>query len=198
MIPAYIISLAYTKVSTVQGRNNKEHAEKRIHRVESTARSFGWNIQPFSAVDGYSLDPSTLTQDLTPGELGCALSHLRLWKLCQSQNTPMIVLEDDVQIIAECTIPHTEYELLKLHPARKITGKSLLRKHKMSGVWGPGAYAYYLTPSAADKLINWIDSHGLLQTDRTIGSNVINYGHVDHALIRLIPHSHSSTRVNGH
>ena len=40
----------------------------------------------------------TITKDLayTPGALGCALSHVALWKKAVSQNKSITIFEDDI------------------------------------------------------------------------------------------------------
>jgi len=58
----------------------------------------GWN----------DLDSYVVRQlDLSPGERGCALSHIRAWELCLERagntNRPMLVLEDDAAPTAEFT-----------------------------------------------------------------------------------------------
>jgi hypothetical protein len=197
MICSYIISLAYNEVNSTIGKENREHALGRIPMVENTARKLGWHIHRYPAIDGHNVEVAGLlmSSPLTPGEIGCALSHLDLWKMCRDQNSPIIVLEDDAYCIANYTTIETEYALLKLHIPRNITGKNTYRKSKTFGVWTPGAYAYYLTPVAADKLVRWVDTHGLSPVDKVIGSNIVNFAHIQEPLFRLILHSHSSTRM---
>jgi hypothetical protein len=196
MIPTYIISLAYSQVVSAIGEENKAHAVDRISKVETAADQFGWHIHRYPAIDGHAVDAHglALSAPLSPGEIGCALSHLALWQQCQSQGSPIIVLEDDACCVAECRIPHTEYQLLKLHVPRRISGKGIHRRSKTHGVWTPGAYAYYLTPEAADKLTSWVNAHGLGPVDKVMGSNIVDFAHIEDPLFQLIPHGHSSTR----
>ncbi|UCI09541.1 glycosyltransferase family 25 protein [Mesorhizobium sp. B1-1-8] len=57
-----------------------------------------------SAIEGASVDRSKLVRDGTiaedctyrPGSLGCALSHISLWKFAISENRPITIFEDDV------------------------------------------------------------------------------------------------------
>jgi len=196
MTVAYIISLAYTETNTEIGNANKQHALSRINLVESSSKQFNWDIQPWPAVDGYGVNAETLPYQIktkTLGALGCCLSHLSLWKLCESKNENIIVLEDDVSIISHCVLDPT-HELLKLHVPRNIRGKPLMRNHKLYGNWAPGAYAYLLTPIAAKKLIYWVKKNGLYPVDKIIGSNIVDWNYSANPLTRLILHSHSSTR----
>jgi GR25 family glycosyltransferase involved in LPS biosynthesis len=62
------------------------------------------NVLRIRAVDGTSIDRNLLmqegviTEDLSypPGSLGCALSHLNLWKKAVSENRIVTIFEDDV------------------------------------------------------------------------------------------------------
>ena len=62
------------------------------------------NILRVPAIDGALVDreelvkDGTITEDLsyTPGALGCALSHVGLWKKAASQNRVVTIFEDDV------------------------------------------------------------------------------------------------------
>jgi GR25 family glycosyltransferase involved in LPS biosynthesis len=61
-------------------------------------------IERFSAIDGAAVDrqrlvaEGILAEDLAylPGSLGCALSHISLWKKAVSENKVVTVMEDDV------------------------------------------------------------------------------------------------------
>ena len=89
-LPAYVINLA--------------------RRADRRERFFGWNaakgldIAVFEAIDGSTLNKAELFQagliddeDLSysPGALGIAMSHRRLWELCRDSGRPMIIFEDD-------------------------------------------------------------------------------------------------------
>ncbi len=62
------------------------------------------NVVRFAAADGTSVDRATLLSNGTiaadlaylPGALGCALSHVELWKRASSQNRLLTIFEDDV------------------------------------------------------------------------------------------------------
>lgn len=57
----------------------------------------------YSAVDGHMVNRSSLEAegiiapglDYSPGALGCALSHIRLWQHAVEQNVPLTIFEDD-------------------------------------------------------------------------------------------------------
>lgn len=45
-----------------------------------------------------------LTDELKPGEYGCALSHMRVWKRIVEEGNPAIVLEDDAAFIRNADV----------------------------------------------------------------------------------------------
>jgi len=71
----------------------------------------------FSAVDGRSSDRAALREagviaaDLTynDGQLGCALSHLALWRMAVAENRSVTVLEDDAILAANFGGAYAEF-----------------------------------------------------------------------------------------
>ena len=56
----------------------------------------GWDASKNALYDRHIQPP--LTKHMTPGEVGCAMSHIKLWKLLlesQESNATMLILEDD-------------------------------------------------------------------------------------------------------
>ena len=51
------------------------------------------NYEFFEAYDGKYLDNHS--KFLRSGEIGCAKSHIELWKKCLELNVPLLILEDD-------------------------------------------------------------------------------------------------------
>ena len=95
-IPGYVISLA--------------------RRTDRRARFLQWNagkgleLRVFDAVDGRALRNEELVRQgvvadtslaFTPGALGNALSHRRLWETCVALDRPIMVFEDDAFLPAE-------------------------------------------------------------------------------------------------
>ena len=72
------------------------------------------SYERFEAVNGYDIDYKKLTEDgydtdhnwidpiletpITKGEVGCFLSHYKLWQRCIESNEPYLILEDDAII----------------------------------------------------------------------------------------------------
>ncbi len=105
--PLYVINLARTP--------------ERWRAFEAANRG-GPAYTRFEAVDGLQIDAKALiaggamTSDLTytPGALGCALSHISLWRACAAADGPVTVCEDDA-------ILHPDFErhasaAASLHP----------------------------------------------------------------------------------
>ena len=80
------------------------HAKARREHMSQELKEQDINFCFFDAINGYSaqekineLGLSYLPSALSPGELGCAMSHISLWlKLIESQDEAMVVLEDDI------------------------------------------------------------------------------------------------------
>lgn len=158
--------------------------EQAIDRRESITRQFaGINI-PFSffnAVDGrkgkhslfkhYNEKKRLLFKGypMTPGELGCFASHYLLWQKCVENNQPIIVIEDDAQLIPENFLTFLkninlfkDYSYLRLfvnNRKRPFVETITLSDFKIvKYLRGPGATrAYYIAPDAARKFLAHAD-----------------------------------------
>jgi glycosyl transferase, family 25 len=130
------------------------------------------------AVDGHALEPTALPdynmkkrrwyfdQDLTPSQLGCYLSHLRLMeKIAMERPTYAVILEDDVDIDdafvdvlhAIGQLPAT-WDMIRLAGLRERRAQPLHQltpQHTVARLLNTanGAHAYALTPRGASKLV---------------------------------------------
>ncbi|MGX5805674.1 glycosyltransferase family 25 protein [Bradyrhizobium sp. Arg314] len=83
---------------------NLDGSTGRLQRYMENNSHLSDNTVRVSAVDGMSIDKSELVADgiitadcpYGSGSLGCALSHIDLWKLAISENRPITIFEDDV------------------------------------------------------------------------------------------------------
>lgn len=87
--PIYVISLP-------QSNNRREYIKRELE---------GYSYEIIDAVNGKILNDNELPQyiksgSLRPGQIGCFMSHVNLWKRLNENNqkSPSIVLEDDAQI----------------------------------------------------------------------------------------------------
>lgn len=157
--------------------NLKRDVGKR-ERILSLCEQFGLDCEIFEAIDGREID----TQDklnrllfypdtaLTPGEFGCALSHLSLYmKMIQDNVRVALILEDDVsfdcqrqelmsildylerQADSRRSFIYLLNEGITYCPRRKID------ENYMEGRYleGNGTYGYVIDRDAAEKLFRF-------------------------------------------
>ena len=96
-------------------------------------------------------------KDLSFGEIACFSSHYRLWEKCVALDSPIVVLEDDIDFMQDfCQIVEIikspfDYVRLIYTMDKKIThlqDNFCISFDKICGTMG-----YYLTPKAAQKFI---------------------------------------------
>ena len=97
---AYVVSLA---------RRPERLAAFQAHLAETGLLEF-IGLDPFVAFDGAQLDIESLKPKISPSNLsamtegrlrsivGCALSHLELWRRVGAQTEPMLIFEDDARL----------------------------------------------------------------------------------------------------
>ncbi|MGL4191278.1 MAG: glycosyltransferase family 25 protein [Vibrio sp.] len=147
--------------------------------IEQQMASYSLNFEFFDAIDG-RIDPPHplfknydytkrlwLTSGRMPsrGELGCYASHYLLWKMCVELNEPIIILEDDVNLLPmfssymEIIIRKTQqYGFLRLEEARERSRLFLKDKTDDQEVYFlsnnfEGLAAYSLSPASAQRLL---------------------------------------------
>lgn len=98
-------------------------------------------------------------KELSNGERACFASHYTLWQKCIESNEPIIVLEDDVEILPHFwqeleRIKQSEYVYVRLrYTNQKAVFYSLEHNFYISFDNLAGAQGYYLTPQAAKAFI---------------------------------------------
>ena len=128
------------------------------------------DILPFTASRDWR-DPYW-NRRITKGEIGCVLSHYKLWKKCVELNEPILILEDDLNILEdrweEKVEEYLDYDLLYLG-RRYVEG---VKKSIDSNIETPGfSYwlsSYILSPAFAAELINYCDNNPLLPADEIV------------------------------
>lgn len=96
---------------------------------------------------------------LSDGEIGCFASHYCLWQKCLEINESIVVLEDDVEILDNffselLRIKNSEYSYVRLyHIKTGIRSFELPDGFYTSFDKFSGTQGYYLTPAAAQRLI---------------------------------------------
>lgn len=146
------------------------------------ANEYQIKINYLDAIDGSTLSEKlfeslryTYLRPLSRGEVGCFLSHKRLWEECLSSNEPIIILEDDailspafMDAVSQLT-PLTGIDRINLegyYPQKKTFGKSMLQldNFSLTEIYQEraGAAAYMLWPSGAEKLLNFYHNKATL------------------------------------
>ena len=143
----------------------------------------------FPAINGRVLDPdlseawiddaqstAVYGKPLTPGEKGCALSHILLWEKVARSGGNALILEDDVTLPESALIELISPVLPELKDDRVI-----LLRHIANSFWWRGtlplkggsytlrkpnhktlmAAAYLITPLAARQLVSFLQCHKL-------------------------------------
>lgn len=154
--------------------NLKSATEKRKHMTAQLERLGVQNYEFVEAVYGKDLSPEFISENvydypacaLTPGEVGCALSHIGIYNRMIAEEMPYaMVLEDDVilpddflEMLAEmkASIDVPQSKVITLGEANKI---SLLRKYysfkeygEYTAVTAFCTYAYLVNIAAAKSL----------------------------------------------
>ena len=199
MYKVYIISL----INTGSGEHLKS-AQEWLPRTIGSCNYYNWQTNIFPAINGYHLRESDWENfglshpkksknkekkfigDL-PGAQGCFLSHYKLWNTCIAIDQPIVILEDDAIAISPLSHINLDYDLVKLHSPR---GKS----QSKLGHWSTGAFAYWLSPVGAKKLVDFSKQNGPMLADKIIVSSVLNWGYLDSPIIKLGNRTGSSTQ----
>lgn len=198
MLDIHVITLAYGDAGV-----HTQQAKNMLNLTLNSCAKYNWKVNIFHAINGYKLDPSIWTclelkapqkQSQSggkfsdkPGAQGCFLSHFLLWKMCVDSNAPMVILEDDVNIIAPLPDIEPKFDLIKLHKPRQI------KEHKTVGTWSPGAFGYWLSPTGAQKMIDFVRNNGVKYNDKCIGSKILDWAYIDQPIIKLRQRQGSST-----
>lgn len=197
------------KIITLKGYNLSEKVSKEC--IEQ-AKMFGINVEYFEAVNGFDAEKHLKKLKIYPkkkmraGALGCALSHIYLWKSCIEENEPYLILEhdgyfikpmpsdilnmfDDVLKLDNCNPYNEDYEIdieKNSHEDLKIIDidKEL---SGAAGYYSRGAYGYIIKPHAASSILNWIKTNGFIKADHQLGCDICGVSTVNKSLIRLHP-----------
>jgi glycosyl transferase, family 25 len=157
-------------ISLTRALDRREHIARRLAIL-------GVDFQFFDAIDGaaskqpvlahydHALRLKKIGYGMRPGEIGVYASHYLLWQWCAENNTPCIVLEDDVEFCDDFSdvMKWLEQHIARLGYVRigwvwdrpfcameTAVGKRKLGKH----LKGPrGTQGYALHPSAAKKFL---------------------------------------------
>ena len=148
------------KLKKVQNDNLSDFAESILHFhffPATDATKFKNGESPLPPQYSSKLTRFVKGKDLSFGEMACFSSHYRLWQQCVELDSPIVVLEDDIDFMQYfCRIVDifkSPFEYVRLYYLfdRKIT--HLYNNFYISFGNVSGAQGYYLTPQAAQKFI---------------------------------------------
>jgi glycosyl transferase family 25 len=152
-----------------------ERSTERRRRVEEQLSQTGIQWQFLNAVDGYALPSMPLSYkqskvkrlqgyELTPGEIGCFLSHIKAWELCVQNNVATLIFEDDFlvgknleAVIDDLLSIADQWNLVRLSGIYE-TNHQILQKRStfdlVKNLGEPcGTAAYMIQPAAARILL---------------------------------------------
>jgi len=194
---------------------NNQLSETIADECIEQARKFNLFFEKFDAVNGFHADDSKKrlnvapSRKMRPGALGCALSHITLWKSCLEDNEAYFILEHDGFVIENIPLDILEKfnDILKLdicNPYSECYEQELDNSQTRSleilnipedsnmisnaGQYSRGTYGYIIKPHAAKKLLDWIDIHGFLRSDHQLGNGICEIAITNKSLIRLHPY----------
>lgn len=141
-------------------------------------------------VDRYWRDPSW-NRRFTKGEVGCILSHIVCWKKCLELNEPILILEDDVEVVdpdylnkASAYIKDFDFLYLARRPVEGSPAP--INKDLVLPEFCYWCCAYVITPKVAKILIEYFDTHPLIPTDEIVpailGVHRWEYMNANHSL----------------
>ena len=121
------------------------------------------------------IDP-ILNTPLTKGEVGCFLSHWRIWEKCIARNQNVLVLEDDARITENFDLEEignllNTYDFLYL--GWKEMDKSIPIDDKLvQPVYPYWTLAYAITPTAAKKLVDKVARKNIIPVDEYLPQKI--------------------------
>lgn len=154
---------------------NLENARDRKEAMEYQAKRSGLHYELVPAIDGRKIPTNLLSilkkehsYAVTPGEIGCSLSHLTVYKaLTASDDECALVLEDDVSLPEdifhflneiECSIPKKTPSIYLLSKVNHYNGKTIINLsngHSVHDVYNATfAHAYIINKPAARILLD--------------------------------------------
>lgn len=125
------------------------------------------SILPFKASREWR-DPSS-GRRLTQGEVGCALSHIKAWKICVILDEPLIILEDDVEVLnpeyQSLVEKYRDYDFLYLGYKDMQGECTVINQDLKQPKFTYWMCSYYITPKVAQTLIDYYLNNSIIPTD---------------------------------
>lgn len=156
---------------------NLDRREDRMENIENACRKINLKYERFSACDGENLNKYKEDIDkyfdknhnLIPAQIGCALSHIKIWeKILENNYNNTLILEDDAiipnnfwdQINLVINELPNYWEMLILGCFPKCNSKNIIEKkyiNKITGYGNDGSHAYLINKTLIEKIIRVIN-----------------------------------------
>ena len=194
---------------------NNELSERIAKESIEQAALMNINVEYFDAVNGFHSEKHLVELGIRPkkkmkaGALGCALSHIYLWRQCVEDNEPYLILEhdgyfieplpdnvldlfDDVLKLDNCNPYSNDYEQEIENKSKNQLQILDIEKDEtfldIAGYYSRGAYAYIIKPCAAKKILEHISINGIMKADHQLGDIVCKVVTVNKSIVRLHPY----------
>ncbi|QWE00710.1 glycosyltransferase family 25 protein [Polynucleobacter sp. JS-Mosq-20-D10] len=163
-----ILPIQIFVISLERSVDRRKRVEEQLNKT-----NIQWNF--LDAVDGYALPqmPSSYQKlkvkrlqgyELTPGEIGCFLSHIKAWELCLKNNMTTLVFEDDflvgenLEVVIEDLLSIADHwSLVRLSGIYETKHQILINRPSyglVKNLGEPcGTAAYMIQPAAAKILL---------------------------------------------
>ena len=165
---AYYINLEKNK----ENRSDMERlfpSAERLEGLDGTKLSVQ-DILPFH-VDKNWRDPHW-NRRFTKGEVGCVLSHFKLWKKCIELDEPLLILEDDVEPLdllwEEKCSKYLDYDLLYLGRKYIQGTKTEINEELETPGFSYWCSSYMISPEFARALVSYCSKNDLIPADEVV------------------------------
>ena len=176
---------------------NLDRSKDRLAKIDMNLKKYGLKYERFPAVDGKSLTEDEINKSITSlcqyvlcnkSQVGCALSHIKLWKMISTSSEKWhLILEDDLELndktinfinkLEKSPLVNSNNTIISLWCTGPFCTDSFLHSNSIKDeqqlITKPffplGTVAYLITNDAAGKLYDYFEK------------NKINY-HVDYQL----------------
>lgn len=145
-------------------------------------------------------------------KVACSISHMRLWDLCATKDTPIIIFEADAYVTRQFDIEKFDTaKVVGLNDPRGATRRSSVFHEKMrsglqpvptvnnSGEFHPqglaGHSAYYIEPEGARELLDKVKEYGMWPNDAYMCKELFPWIRVVHPYYtKVVPTISTTTR----
>jgi len=204
MIKTFVINLKkrQDRLDLFDKTNKINYA--RFEAFDGSEIDYTWLKDNWYDTDKEWVDPFLNTQ-LTHGEVGCFLSHYKLWIKCLELGEPILVLEDDAILTEKFSIEKVSrilsegYNFLYLGWLEMNEDGSLpINDELVRPVYPYWALAYALTPEAASILVNHTIRNNIIPVDEYLPNMIDSLKVCAYIENVVIPHGREITGTNIH